>query len=87
MGLAVGVAISVPTTRQFGLLIGWMSAAGLFVGWVMAKGLQYQGIEFSVTVGQLIAFLIVSALAGVLSAILPARRASRIKVLEALSYE
>jgi ABC-type antimicrobial peptide transport system permease subunit len=36
---------------------------------------------------QLIVFLLISALAGVVSAILPARRASRVKVLEALSYE
>jgi putative ABC transport system permease protein len=54
---------------------------------VMAKGLQDQGIEFSVPIGQLIIFLLVAALAGVLSAILPARRASRVRVLEALSYE
>jgi putative ABC transport system permease protein len=60
---------------------------GLFFGFVMAKGLENQGIQFSVPVGQLIIFLIVSAVVGVLAAILPARRASRIKVLEALQYE
>jgi putative ABC transport system permease protein len=72
-------------TSVIGGILG--TAVGLFFGWVMAKGLQDQGIEFSVPVGQLIIFLVVSALAGVVSAILPARRASRIKVLEALSYE
>lgn len=34
LGAAVGVAISLPGMWQYGLLIGWMSAAGLFVGWM-----------------------------------------------------
>jgi putative ABC transport system permease protein len=72
-------------TSVIGGVLG--TVVGLFFGWVMAKGLENQGIEFSVPVGQLIVFLLISALAGVVSAILPARRASRVKVLEALSYE
>jgi putative ABC transport system permease protein len=72
-------------TSVIGGILG--TVVGLFFGWVMAKGLANQGIEFSVPVGQLIIFLVVSAIAGVLSAILPARRASRVKILEALSYE
>jgi putative ABC transport system permease protein len=72
-------------TSVIGGILG--TVVGLFFGWVMAKGLENQGIEFSVPVWQLVIFLLVSALAGVLSAILPARRASRIKILEALSYE
>jgi putative ABC transport system permease protein len=72
-------------TSVIGGVLG--TVVGLFFGWVMAKGLENQGIEFSVPVVQLIVFLLISALAGVVSAILPARRASRVKVLEALSYE
>jgi putative ABC transport system permease protein len=72
-------------TSVIGGILG--TVVGLFFGWVMAKGLENQGIEFSVPVGQLIIFLVVAALAGVVSAILPARRASRVKILEALSYE
>ena len=34
LGVVVGVATSVPGTWQYGLLIGWMSAAGLFVAWM-----------------------------------------------------
>ena len=34
-GVAVGVAVSIPSTWQYGLLIGWMCAAGLFVGWML----------------------------------------------------
>ncbi len=72
-------------TSVIGGILG--TIVGLFFGWVMAKGLENQGIQFSVPWLQLVIFLIVSALVGVLAAILPARRASRIKVLEALAYE
>jgi putative ABC transport system permease protein len=72
-------------TSVIGGILG--TIVGIFFGFVMSKGLENQGIQFSVPVGQLIVFLIVSALVGVCAAILPARRASRIKVLEALSYE
>jgi putative ABC transport system permease protein len=41
----------------------------------------------SIPWGQLIAFLIVSALVGVLAALWPARRASRLNVLDAISSE
>jgi uncharacterized membrane protein len=33
LGVAIGVAVSVPGTWQYGLLLGWMSAAALFVAW------------------------------------------------------
>jgi putative ABC transport system permease protein len=72
-------------TSVIGGILG--TVVGLFFGWVMAKGLEAQGIQFAVPVWQVVIFLLVSALAGVLSAILPARRASRVRVLEALSYE
>ena len=41
----------------------------------------------SYPVGQLVFILIVAALAGVVAAIAPARRAARLDVLEALAYE
>ena len=72
-------------TPVIGGILG--TIVGLFFGWVMAKGLENQGIQFAVPVGQLVIFLVVAAIAGVLAAILPARRASRVKVLEALAYE
>jgi putative ABC transport system permease protein len=40
-----------------------------------------------VPVGTLVAFLIVAIVAGMAAAILPARRAARLNVLEALQYE
>ncbi len=44
-------------------------------------------IPFVLPTGQIIAFFIVSVLAGILAAIIPARRAARLNVLEALQYE
>jgi putative ABC transport system permease protein len=42
---------------------------------------------FAVPYGTLVVFVAIAILAGVLAAILPARRASRLNVLEALQYE
>jgi putative ABC transport system permease protein len=44
-------------------------------------------VSFSLPVSTLVVFALVAAVAGVLAAILPARRASRLDVVEALAYE
>ncbi len=72
-------------TALIGAVLG--TAVGLFFGWVMAEGLRSQGVTFSVPVGQLVAFVILAGVAGVAAAVLPARRASRLDMLEALQYE
>ena len=46
-----------------------------------------EGLTFAVPAGSLIAFALVAVVAGVLAAVLPARRAARINVLTALAYE
>ncbi len=46
-----------------------------------------EGLPFSVPVQTLAAFTLLAVLAGIGAAILPARRASRLNVLEALQYE
>jgi putative ABC transport system permease protein len=70
-------------------LIG--SVSGMIVGLCLAglvtAALAGEGVTFSLPVGTLVAFLIVTVIAGMLAAILPARRASRLNVLEALQYE
>jgi ABC-type antimicrobial peptide transport system permease subunit len=43
--------------------------------------------ELEVPVGQLVAYLLVAAAAGVLTAWFPARRAAGLSVLQAISYE
>jgi putative ABC transport system permease protein len=65
---------------------------GVVIGIVFASALQRSlsdlGItELSLPVGQLIVLMILAALIGVVAAILPARRAARLNVLEAISYE
>ena len=45
------------------------------------------GVVFAVPYGTLVVFVGIAILAGLLAAILPARRASRVNVLEALQYE
>ena len=45
------------------------------------------GIAFSLPTGTLVAFTVVAVVAGLLAALLPARRASRLNVLNALQYE
>jgi putative ABC transport system permease protein len=96
IGMLRAIGLSRGQTR---LLVGYESVitsviggilgtiVGIFFGYVMSKGLEDQGIQFSVPVVQVIIFLLVSAVVGVVAAVLPARRASRVKVLEALSYE
>jgi putative ABC transport system permease protein len=68
-------------------LIG--AALGIPLGIVLALLIE-QAIGFTALafpVGQLIAFIVAAVLAGIIAAIFPARRASRLNVLNALQYE
>ena len=60
---------------------------GLFLAIVTTTAVSQYGIVFAVPYGTLIAFVCVAILAGMLAAILPARRASKLDVLEALQHE
>jgi putative ABC transport system permease protein len=62
-------------------------AVGFFLGVVTTIALEDEGFILSIPYFSLIAFAVLAVLAGVLAAILPARRASRLNVLEALAYE
>jgi putative ABC transport system permease protein len=68
-------------------LIG--AAIGIALGIVLAVLLiaRVDFIVLSLPVGQLIIFAIAAIFVGILAAIFPARRASRLNVLEALQYE
>jgi putative ABC transport system permease protein len=57
---------------------------GLVVAWAMAAALD---TPFALPVLQLVLFTVVAILAGVLAAVAPARRASKLNVLNALHYE
>ena len=62
-------------------------AVGLFLAALVTQALSDEGISFTVPVGTLVAFVVVAVVSGMLAAILPARRASRLNVLDALQYE
>jgi putative ABC transport system permease protein len=60
---------------------------GLAVAGVATHALSGQGVAYSVPLGSLLAFVVVAAVAGIVAAALPARRAARLDVLDALHYE
>ena len=70
-------------------LIG--AALGLPLGLLMAalvtRALEDQGLAFRVPVLPLVIFAVIAVVAGVVAAILPARRAAQLNVLQALQYE
>ena len=70
----------------FGAILGLAVGTGLGVAVVHA--LKDQGItELTLPYSQMIVFLILAAIVGVVAAILPAIRAARTNVLAAISYE
>ena len=60
---------------------------GVFLAALVTQTLSDQGIVFAVPYVTLAVFVAIAIAAGVLAAIFPARRASRLNVLEALQYE
>jgi putative ABC transport system permease protein len=60
---------------------------GLFLAGLITKAMSDSELAFSVPVPVLAAFTLVAVLAGIGAAIMPARRASRLNVLDALHYE
>ncbi len=60
---------------------------GLFLAGLVTVALRDEGLTFSLPGSTLVVFALVAVAAGILAAILPARRASRLNVLEALQYE
>ncbi|MBI2239125.1 MAG: FtsX-like permease family protein, partial [Actinobacteria bacterium] len=88
------------TRRQVRSMVRWESVIiavlgavlgaviGVLFGWAMQRALVDQGVtELSIPAGQLGLYVALSALAGVLAAVLPARRAAGLNVLEAIAYE
>ena len=60
---------------------------GIFLAGLVTQALSQYDIAFSIPIPELVAFTIVAILAGLAAAIMPARRASRLNVLDALHYE
>jgi putative ABC transport system permease protein len=69
-----------------GALLGLV--IGVFFGWALVSALRDEGLStFAVPVVSLVVVVVLAALAGVVAAVLPARRAARLDVLRALSAE
>jgi putative ABC transport system permease protein len=72
-------------TALIGAILGM--ALGLVFAALIAVPLKDEGFTLSYPIGSLIGLLVFAAIIGVLAAIAPARRASRLDVLESLQYE
>ncbi len=72
-------------TAVFGALLGLV--LGIFFAFVVIQALEGEGITFSLPIGQILTLLIFAIVVGVVAAIFPARRASRLDVLRAIAYE
>jgi len=62
-------------------------AVGTFLAVLVTHALSSQGIAFAFPVLQVVYFVLAAIVVGILAAVLPARRAARLNVLEALQYE
>ncbi len=70
----------------FGAILG--TVLGIFFAWSLIQALEDQGFtEFVVSTQQTILWIVIAILSGVIAAIIPAIRASRQNILEAISYE
>ena len=66
----------------FGVVIG------IAFGWALQQALEPEGFsELGIPGGQLTVYVLLAAILGVIFAIFPARRAAKLNVLEAISYE
>jgi putative ABC transport system permease protein len=72
-------------TALIGAALGLPLGVGLAA--LVTQSLSKYGVSFSLPVGTLAVFTVVAVIAGVLAAVAPARRASRLNVLNALQYE
>jgi putative ABC transport system permease protein len=72
-------------TALIGAILGMV--LGIVFAALIAQPLKEEGFVLAYPVGTLILLLVFAAAAGVLAAIAPARRASRLNVLDSLQYE
>ena len=72
-------------TALIGAVLG--TILGVIFATLVSRPLADEGFELSYPIGTLFVLLVLAALAGVLAAIWPARRAAKLDVLRALAYE
>lgn len=70
----------------FGAVLGMLT--GIVLGWAVVQALKDEGVgAFSIPFTQMVTLIIVAALAGILAAVYPAWKGSRLNILDAISYE
>jgi putative ABC transport system permease protein len=80
------VTIEAVATALFGAVLG--TVMGLGLGVALQRGLRDQGLEtLAIPWGTIVVVLIIAAVAGVVAAVLPAIRAVRLDILEAIATE
>jgi putative ABC transport system permease protein len=72
LGVVLGIALAALVTRR---LSEFSTSEG------------GEGMAFSIPVATLVVFTVIAVVAGIVAAILPARRAARLRILDALHYE
>jgi putative ABC transport system permease protein len=72
-------------TALIGAILG--TVLGVIFAALVSRPLADEGFELAYPIGTLVVLLVLAALAGVLAAIWPARRAAKLDVLQALAYE
>ena len=72
-------------TALIGAVLGL--GLGVFLSALVTQAMSDYDVAFSLPVPTLVAFTLVAVLAGIGAAAMPARRASRLNVLDALKYE
>ena len=72
-------------TAVIGGLLG--TVVGLVFAFLVTESLDDWGLGFTVPAGQLVVFLVLAVIVGILAAVAPARRGARLQVLEAMRAE
>ena len=66
----------------------WVSSLGLAFALALQRSLADDGLDvLAVPAGQLVGFVVVAAVVGVLAAVWPGRRAARLDVLRAIATD
>jgi len=70
----------------FGAVLG--TSLGVFFAWSLIQALKDEGFDtFAISISQILIWIGISIIAGIIAAIIPAIKASRQNILEAISYE
>jgi putative ABC transport system permease protein len=72
-------------TALLGAVLG--IGTGVFLAALVTRALADDGFAFALPLGSLVLFVVAAVVVGMLAAILPARRASRLRILDALQHQ